>query len=230
MPQTKLSNFTVSYLNSEEFHHVKREVWTEHCYYTEIENSAPTIIDVGAHIGLTTLYFAKHFPNAKIISLEPNPITFKILEENVWQNRLEDRVTCIPKAVSLQLGKQQFWTNPKPSDWQLNASLSPTTWTNQPLPNSVEVETMTLSSLLDRPVDLLKIDVEGNELQLIQEAQAQLPNAKQIFIEFHPRPGNAITELLELLQKLGFTYTLWKQGKQILPEQTGGLVMINVIR
>ena len=216
----------MSYLNSEEFHHVKREVWTEHCYYTEIENSAPTIIDVGAHIGLATLYFAKHFPTAQITSVEPNPITFKILEENVWQNRLEDRVTCIPKAVSLQLGKQQFWTNPKPSDWQLNASLSPTTWTNQPLPNSVQVETITLSSLLRQPVDLLKIDVEGNELQLIQEAQEQLPNVNQVFIEFHPKDGNQLTELLELLQKHGFTYTLWKQGKQIQENQARGLVMI----
>jgi len=230
VPQTKLSNFTISYLNSEEFHHVKREVWTEHCYYTELENPAPTIIDVGAHIGLTTLYFAKHFPTAKIISLEPNPITFKILEENVWQNRLEERVTCLQKAVSVQLGKQQFWTNPKTTDWQLNAGLNSTTWTNQPLPNSVQVETITLSSLLHQPIDLLKIDVEGNELQLIQEAQEQLLNVRQIFIEFHPRDGNQLTELLELLQKHGFTYTLWKQGKQILPEQAGGLVMINAIR
>ncbi len=220
----------MSYLNSEEFHHVKREVWTEHCYYTEIENPAPTIIDVGAHIGLATLYFAKHFPTAKIISFEPNPITFKILEENVWQNRLEDRVTCLQKAVSTQAGKQHFWSNPKPTDWQLNASLSPTTWTSQPLPNSVEVETLTLSSLLDQPIDLLKIDVEGNELQLIQEAQDKLINVKQIFIEFHPRDGNQLTELLELLQKHKFSYTLWKQGKQVQSDQARGLVMINVMR
>lgn len=206
---------------------MKREVWTEHCYYAEIENPAPTIIDVGAHIGLATLYFAKHLPTAKIISFEPNPITFKILEENVWQNRLENRVICMQKAVSVQVGKQQFWTNPKPADWQLNSNLNPTTWTNQPLSKSVEVETITLSSLLHQPVDLLKIDVEGNELQLIQEAQEQLPNVNQVFIEFHPKDGNQLTELLELLQKHGFTYTLWKQGKQIQENQARGLVLVN---
>lgn len=226
MPQTQLANFTVSYLNSEEYHHVKREIWSEHCYYTEIENPAPTIIDVGAHIGLTTLYFAKHFPTAQIISLEPNPITYKILEENVWQNHLEGRVTCLSKAISGQASKQSFWLNSNPNDWQLNSNLNPTTWTNQPLPNSVQVETITLSSLLNQPVDLLKIDVEGNEFQLIKEAQRQLHNVGQFLIEFHPRAGNNLPDLLNLLKKHKFATTLWKQGKQVQANQARGLTMI----
>lgn len=230
MPQTKLGKFVVNYLSSEEYHHVKREIWTEQIYQTEISTEisgrAPTIIDVGAHIGLATLYFAYHFPTAHIISLEPNPFTFKILEENIWQNRLENHVTCFNQAIAPQAGKLPFYFNPKATDWQLNSSLYSTTWTNQPLPNSVEVNTITLSSLITQPIDLLKIDVEGGELQLIQEAQHQLTNANQMLIEFHPRPNNELADLLALLKKHEFVYTLWKQDKQVQENQTRGLALV----
>jgi len=227
MLQTKLLPFTVSFANREEFHHLKREIWGGHCYYVELESEAPTIIDVGAHIGMASLYFAKNYPTAKIISLEPNPLTYKILEENIWQNRLEDRVTCLHQAVSDHAGKQSLHLNPKPNDWQLNSSLNPTTWTNQPLPNSVAVETITLSSLLDQPVDLLKLDVEGMEQQLISEAMGKLRLVRQIFIEFHPRPSNNLTDILTLLEKQNFEVTLWKNGQQTTQSQTKGLTLIS---
>ena len=77
MHQTKLAPFVVSYQNGQEFHHLKKEIWTEHLYYTEIDSVMPRIIDAGAHIGLASLYFAKTYPTAKILSLEPNPSLLK---------------------------------------------------------------------------------------------------------------------------------------------------------
>ena len=90
----------------------------------------------------------------------------------------------------------------------------------------MQVETVTLSSLLYQPIDLLKIDVEGNEFQLVQGTQHQIANVKQMLIEFHPRTGNNLSDLLNLLKKHKFATTLWKQSKQIQESQARGLVLV----
>jgi len=68
---------------------VKSEIFTSDLYYFETENSTPFIIDAGAHIGLVTLYFKKNYPDSEIIAIEPNPESFEILENNMYENQID---------------------------------------------------------------------------------------------------------------------------------------------
>ena len=46
------------------------------------KGATPVIMDGGANVGYAALYFAHAFPDATIIAVEPNPETFRILQEN----------------------------------------------------------------------------------------------------------------------------------------------------
>ncbi|MFZ1721277.1 MAG: hypothetical protein WAU07_02110, partial [Microgenomates group bacterium] len=54
---SKVSNFTLFHANSEEYHQLKREIFTQDSYFFESDSPTPKIIDAGAHIGIATLYF-----------------------------------------------------------------------------------------------------------------------------------------------------------------------------
>ncbi len=228
MPTAKLPPYTIEFINSEEFHHLKREIWTGHCYYTEIEDEdrAPVIIDAGAHIGVSTLYFAKLFPTAQIIAIEPNPLATEILEKNIWNNRLENRVSTQPVALSNQVGTTPLYRLPS-KQWQLNANLTNRAWNGDKLTDSIEIKTITLSSLITQAIDILKLDIEGFELMVLKESREKLHLINQLWVEFHPTPGNSLQELTQLLEKSGFRLTIWQKEKIITQERARGLCLIH---
>jgi len=228
VPTAKLPPYTIEYSNSEEYHYLKREIWTGHCYYTEleVEDRAPVIIDAGAHIGISTLYFAKHFPTAQIIAIEPNPITRELLENNIWNNRLEDRVSVLPVALSNQTGSAPLFHLPT-KQWQLNANLTPQAWNGDKLSESLEVETVALSSLITQPIDIVKLDIEGAELLVLKEALVKLNLVQQLWVEFHPSGNSSLSELTQLLEKQGFKITIWQKEKIITQENALGLCLIH---
>ncbi len=87
MARAKVQDFEFEYENAEEFNRIKREVFTEHQYYVDLETKTPRIIDAGAHLGLATGYFKWLYPEAEIIAIEPNPRTALTLERNVITNQ-----------------------------------------------------------------------------------------------------------------------------------------------
>lgn len=230
MPTARLGTYTVHYSHQEEYHHLKREIWGGHCYYTELAAENPVIIDAGAHIGVATLYFAHLFPTATITALEPNPIARDLLEKNIWENRLEDRVTILPVALS-DRAVSALLHHLGPDGWQLNANLTPNAWNGQALGETTEVETITLKSLLTQPIDLLKLDVEGAELAILKAARTSLNQVTELFVEFHPVSGNSLPELLALLKKSGFTTTVWQNQKEVKhPKNVRGLSLVQANR
>ena len=231
MPTAKLPPYSIEFTNGEEYHHLKREIWSGHCYYTEleVEDRTPVIIDAGAHIGNSTLYFAKLFSNAQIIAIEPNPITRELLENNIWNNRLEDRVSVLPVALSNQTGSAPLFHLPT-KQWQLNANLTPQAWNGDKLSESLEVETVTLSSLLTQPIDIVKLDIEGAELLVLKEARAKLNFVQQLWVEFHPSGNNSLSELTQLLEKQEFKITIWQKEKIISQENARGLCLIHATK
>lgn len=61
------------------------------------DGGRPLIIDAGANIGLATLWFAKHFPEAQIVAIEPDDKNFELLRRNT--RHLGTRVTLIQGGV-----------------------------------------------------------------------------------------------------------------------------------
>jgi len=173
--------------------------------------SANCILDLGANIGLASVFFGLKYPAARILALEPDQSNYEMLKQNV--KRLGDRVVAKNLAVWFEdgvLGLASIDKDERPlGAWGIRVVD----------PDLNAVETVTCRSLpslfrefgIDE-VDILKVDIEGAELELFSsDASSWLPMVKLLIIETHERfrPGSdlavrrAVAGLLEELPSVG---------------------------
>lgn len=196
MPYTEFRGLKITYRDEYELNTLIDEIWRRRTYYADLETNNPTIIDAGAHIGLATLYLHTLYPHAKFICIEPNPTNLPLLRQNLQENGVEN-VTIIPKALSDHEGTVNFFTHP---DWTVFSSTKSGGWTGEEKGEMLEVECTTLSSLINEPIDLLKIDVEGEETKVIREAQNNLRLVKHLILEFHKTKTHKEDLILKILK------------------------------
>lgn len=161
------------------------EIFMEGIYYFESEKTAPQIIDGGANIGISVLYFKYLYPQAHIVAIEPNPAALVYLKKNISENKLS-HITVISGALAAESGEGNLYFAPSRS--LLNASLVP-----HPESETLSVHTHKLSEFLkSNQIDLVKLDIEGVEEAVIRETahQGEIHNAKQYIIEYHSVPIN----------------------------------------
>lgn len=228
MPTTKLGKFTVNYLNPEEYHILKNEIFNQNLYFFETTELKPVILDLGANIGLSVLYFKKFFPFAKITAVEPLKQNFEILEQNIFANQLVD-VQTLAVAVAPLAGPLVLHTD-LANHWHSTASIIPGNWTKTQTTTAQTVEAVTLSSLINGPIDLLKIDIEGAEQAVLTAAAPKLHLVKEILCEYHPVPEQNLKSLLIFLEKIGFCLEITKKGKVVNRDRALGLVLIHAHR
>lgn len=68
---------------------IYKEIFGDSCYDDAQLSHPRLIVDVGANIGLFTVYLKKKYPDCKLLAFEPAPDTFKILTKNVALHKLE---------------------------------------------------------------------------------------------------------------------------------------------
>src|SRR3954449_6108193 len=69
-----------------------------------INEAASRIVDVGANVGFSVLYWATRYPNAGIVAFEPHPAHLQQLDQHVRLNGLTERVEIVSAAVAAQAG------------------------------------------------------------------------------------------------------------------------------
>ncbi len=158
----------------------------------------PVVVDVGAHHGVYAILLGRlaQQKKGKVIAVEPNPAAFKILQENIRLNNLEDTVKCENVAIMERAGTVHFAADDEQSRIaQLNDSYG------------FNAEAIPLSSLLKKysaaDVDLMIIDVEGAELNVLRSFDWEKCWIGRIFCELHPYnwkhfgcSGNDVSEFL----------------------------------
>jgi FkbM family methyltransferase len=138
-------------------------------------------IDVGANIGYCSLLFAAGGEHCKVHSFEPAKRNLDLIEHNFKTNKLRDKVTIYPYAVS-NIDDEMYFDC---------SSSDQTGWGH--LSNIVTSEKVKVVRLdtqfknLKEPIDLLKIDVEGFDLHVILGAKNLLKNKKinTVVFEYH---------------------------------------------
>lgn len=230
MQNAKLGKYTAYYENSEEYHRLKREVWGANSYYVELEEADPVIIDGGAHIGLTTLYFKRLFPNSKIIAFEPFPESVEIFRKNIYENQLEG-VELREEAIAEHEGIKDFFYDSSENKWFSTASLINGAWNQEQQSSKMRVKTVTLSSLLEQyQPNLVKLDIEGAEEKVIWEARDAINNCQHYLIEFHPIEGVGMERIIKVFEERRYQITVTKGGKVVPWRQAIGLSLIEAWR
>jgi FkbM family methyltransferase len=179
------------------------------------------ILDIGANIGIFTLYAARKAPAARIIAVEPFPDTRERLEELVETNHLRDRVTILNCAVTGTAGERtmesakgmpsQYRRIYSPETATLNASHRGPAGAKQD-DNGVPVRSETLAHVLDHArvtiVDLVKMNIHGSEYDvLLHTDPGVLQHCRQIAVQYHELPPEmrlGKEQIFEHLKRLGF--------------------------
>ncbi len=199
--KTNLKNFQIYYKNKKEFHVLKNEIFREEIYEIEIKNENPVIVDIGAHIGLSTIYFKQKFPKSKIISLEPHPENYEILEKNIFENNLKNTY-IIKKAICLKNCKKTMYydeTNLSTTSFKKGA------WDGKEKnQKEIEVECITLNELINEKVDILKLDIEGMEYEILLNSRSALKLVSNLIFEYHFVKKNNLEKLFKFLKTIGF--------------------------
>jgi FkbM family methyltransferase len=217
--RTTVLGMTVSFFNWRCLHYLFDEVFLHSCYAFESSTRAPRIIDAGANIGLASLWLSEVFPDAEVIAVEPDPATFSLLETNLHEND-RSRVEAVAAALTSRSGTTELMVDPaRPGN--LHQSLDPARMDGA----AVEVPAVALSELIDGPVDLLKLDVEGAEHDVITElvSSGALSQVKALAMEYHHHIDPEVErfgEMLSMLEAAGFSYRVSSSEKTIPTSRT----------
>lgn len=149
------------------------------------------IIDAGGYIGTAAIAFARTYPNATIVTLEPNADNYEVLVKNTapWPTIVAKRAALTPEHGSAMLhdrgtGNWGFTLVKKAAD--------------RPTSPIERVPCITVDELLEEigadGIDIFKIDIEGGEQALLNRNIGWIKKTDAICIELHDRiaPGCSV--------------------------------------
>ncbi|MBO3761556.1 FkbM family methyltransferase [Ciceribacter sp. L1K22] len=206
--QTKSGPF--AFYDIKGFATIVDEILLNEEYYCELGQDA-YVIDAGANVGLATFYLKTKFPTAKVLALEPVPHIAALLKHNVQSCKMND-VEVREVAVSASSGTVELIVDNSNS---LAGSLTTRQLSKSKDVERIVVPTVALGELLERPVDFLKLDIEGVEFDAIIEAGDRLRNVHYLFCEYHADQEvnrNRLGTLLQHLTEKGFAYHISKSS------------------
>jgi FkbM family methyltransferase len=190
--QTNILPHSVKGVDSASFVFMFDEIFRKEIYKFISNNDEPFIIDCGANIGLSTIYFKKLFPKSRILAFEPDEHIFQILIWNILNFKFSN-VELFNKAV---------WDSETTLEFMVEgADGGRIIESNSSNPCGYQVETLRINNFLGKTIDFLKLDIEGAETRVLQDCKDHLSNVKNLFIEYHsfvdaPQTLHLITQIL----------------------------------
>ena len=155
-----------------------RQIFMDGDYELDLPQRPDVIVDVGANIGLASIFFAKRYDPSRIIALEPDPSNFEMLQRNT---KGITAVTCLNQALwkntgrlSLEQGVHDKWGVQVREDAGGKSTVQ-----------AIDMATLMQQHRLEH-IDLLKIDIEGAEVDVLSaNCSSWLPKVKVLVIELH---------------------------------------------
>ncbi|WP_223212131.1 FkbM family methyltransferase [Thiolapillus brandeum] len=139
-------------------------------------------MDAGAHIGMSAVFFASKYPKARVIAIEPEPTNYQVLHRNAQE---------YTNISTIQAGL-----------WSRKAHLciedsNVDTWSFRVVedPSGKGIPAIGIQDVMSEygveQIDVLKMDIEGAEVEVLNNASPWFDGVKNLFIELHDRfrPG-----------------------------------------
>jgi|WetSurMetagenome_2_1015567.scaffolds.fasta_scaffold00022_45 FkbM family methyltransferase len=175
--------------------------------------------DVGAHLGLYSILFAKHF-GCMVYGFEPTPFTSRMFARHVALNGLESRVLVVAEAVSSAEGTMTFYVQNRQDD-VANSLVDYHHSDERKTPVAVRVTSID-GFFTDKKIDFIKIDAEGVEFDVLCGAERTIARCRPIMLlALHPpaiaAKGDSLKAIWDILQKQ--RYIAYKDLDVVIGEQ-----------
>ncbi|MGH7086872.1 MAG: FkbM family methyltransferase [Acetobacteraceae bacterium] len=164
--------------------------WREICdlYGRIAREGTPLILDLGANVGLASLYFAKNWPRAQIIAVEPEAQNYRVTCDNL---------AGIPNTLPIHAGVASEDGTVRIVDPRAEAYAMRTEITAQGAPGAIpafSVQSLLRKAVADAIPFIVKIDIEGFERNLFSKNSDWVELFPIIIIELHDRivPGEGV--------------------------------------
>lgn len=173
-------------------------------------------VDIGANFGLFTCISAHKNNKVRVLAIEPNYKVIPRLLNNIRINMLEGNVKIINAAVSKA---SHILTLEQAASNNLG-----TTTTRVDINGFLSVLSCSLEFILEEfkvtDIELLKLDVEGNEFDILEEFPFNKFQVKNIILEFNNLSKISFPNLISFFEKRGFkSYSV--SGEQLLNDENG---------
>jgi FkbM family methyltransferase len=149
-----------------------------------IKTPRPVIIDGGANLGHTSLQFLTLFPDARIFAFEANP---EIVDELKRKMAAHPQVTVLPNAIGAENKNIPFNVtndNGASSIFQPNETVLKYHGEKLHVKTVHEVPMVRIDSVISEPeIDILKLDLQGFELEALKGADKILKNTRLVYTE-----------------------------------------------
>jgi len=180
--------------------------------WARVASESKVIFDVGANLGIYSLTAAAANRDARIVAFEPTPQLAAHLRHTVEQNALSN-IEVFEKAVARETGQAvlNLWGSEEEGNEGLNFVTSSPVAVNTQTIGTISLDDFCRQQSIEQ-LDLLKIDIQGNEAEALKGAERLLSEGRIrcIFTELNwaEKPGDSCpaTETLEILERHGFHF------------------------
>jgi FkbM family methyltransferase len=193
-----------------------KEIFEQEIYRFHPSSSEKVILDCGANIGLSVLFFAKNYPDHTIIAFEPDDAIFEVLSRNVQTYGLKN----------VQLHKKAVWNKEEVLEFYTDNGMGARVGYSYENQAPKKVQSVRLKDFLNERIDFLKIDIEGAEYAVLSDCRDMLRQANNIFFEYHSHHSDQqkLHEMLLMLQQNGFRYYIKESSTRERPFVEEGLI------
>jgi len=172
------------------------EIFFQEIYRLPSGHNPRTVIDMGANIGLASLFFCANYSDTVVYAFEPMQANYEVLKLNV-QN-FSSRIHCCPFGLSNKSEDTTFSIPAPGRFWDFRRKIDET---------GKFAETISLQNARDvfqdlqiNNIDVLKIDVEGSEYAIFDSLRDYIPSIGILIGELHYNEGNPY-DLLSILSR-----------------------------
>lgn len=173
-----------------------QEIFVERIYEFTSEHDRPVILDCGANIGLSVLFFRRLYPKATIVAYEADPAIFAVLRENLERNGI----------TGVELHNMAVWSSETTLEFSAEGADGGRVNTGADR-NIVPVRSIGLSSIIsEQSFEFIKLDIEGAEIEALKGCESYLSRSRCWFIEFHsfPRRRQGLGGMIDMFERSGF--------------------------
>jgi FkbM family methyltransferase len=188
--------------------------WEEYNLIKDVLRTNDTVFDVGANIGLYSLWISKYNQEGKVYSFEPDPTNHQLFLKHISLNAVDKIVMPNKLGISDRVGSMFLSQG---NDVQNHISMS--------TENSIEIPVTTLDAYCQQhsieSIRYLKIDIEGFELSALKGARTLLQNGKVDIIQLEinnalGHSGITANEVVDFLESFEYQLCLYNVEKKEL--------------